>query len=219
MSANYEAMRRPPKTALREIQAGDLKGKTDINPQWRYEIMDQTFGACGVGWKYEVVKLWDVPCADGTVLAFAQVNVYTKNGTEWSDPIPGIGGNTLVDMVKGYTQGDPKRAKPNDEGYKMAVTDALSVALKMLGVAADIYAGLWDGSKYRDNPKDDAGKAPAKPAVNAELKAATVALEAYIASGTLSGDEAKKAQSNIDSGNLVNINKWIEYAKQKESPK
>ena len=34
----------------------------------------------------------------------------------------------------------------------MAVTDAFSTALKMLGVAADIYAGRWDGSKYRDTP-------------------------------------------------------------------
>jgi hypothetical protein len=37
----------------------------------------------------------------------------------------------------------------NDEGYKMAITDALSVAMKSLGVAADIYMGLWDGSKYK----------------------------------------------------------------------
>ena len=50
MSENYDKMRRPPQTALRQIQAGDLKGKTDINPQWRYEIMDATFGACGIGW-------------------------------------------------------------------------------------------------------------------------------------------------------------------------
>ena len=95
----------------------------------------------------------------------------------------------------------------------MAVTDALSTALKMLGVAADIYSGRWDGSKFRDAESER----PAKPAVNPELKAATVALEAYIASGVLSGDEAKKAQSNIDTGNLVNINKWIEYTKQKEA--
>ena len=31
--------------------------------------------------------------------------------------------------------------RTNDEGFKMATTDALSVAMKMLGVAADIYAG------------------------------------------------------------------------------
>jgi len=35
----------------------------------------------------------------------------------------------------------------------MAVTDALSVALKMLGVAADIYLGRWDGSKYAAEEK------------------------------------------------------------------
>lgn len=39
----------------------------------------------------------------------------------------------------------------NDEGYKMAITDALGTAVKMLGVAADVYAGKWDGSKYRDD--------------------------------------------------------------------
>ena len=32
-----------------------------------------------------------------------------------------------------------------------AVTDAFSTALKMLGVAADIYAGRWDGSKYKES--------------------------------------------------------------------
>ena len=41
----------------------------------------------------------------------------------------------------------------NDEAVKMAVTDALSVSLKMLGVAADIYMGRWGGSKYKDEPK------------------------------------------------------------------
>ena len=30
----------------------------------------------------------------------------------------------------------------------MAVTDAFSTSLKMLGVAAAIYEGKWDGSKY-----------------------------------------------------------------------
>lgn len=151
MSESYEKLKRPPETALRQIQGGDLKGKTDINPQWRYEAMDQVFGACGDGWKYEIVKLWDYPTADGTVLCFAQINVYTKTANGWSEPIPGLGGNTLVDMVKGYGQDDAKRAKPNDEGYKMAITDALSTALKLLGVAADIYRGNWDGTKYRDD--------------------------------------------------------------------
>lgn len=33
----YKSLSQPPATALRQITDGKLKGKTDINPQWRYE--------------------------------------------------------------------------------------------------------------------------------------------------------------------------------------
>ena len=141
----YESLSRPPKYALREIQAGKLKGKTDINPQWRYEAMTEKFGLVGIGWKYEVQKLWTEAGAGNEKLAFAQVAVFVKDGDSWSEPIVGIGGSKLVQFEKGA-------AVSNDEGYKMAVTDAFSTALKMLGVAADIYAGRWDGTKYNDEP-------------------------------------------------------------------
>ena len=141
----YESLARPPKDALREIQAGKLKGKTDINPQWRYKAMTEKFGLVGIGWKYEVQKLWTEAGAGNEKLAFAQVAVFVKDGDAWSEPIMGIGGSRLVQLEKGA-------AVSNDEGYKMAVTDAFSTALKMLGVAADIYAGRWDGTKYNDEP-------------------------------------------------------------------
>ena len=139
----YKSLSQPPKSALREIQAGKLKGKTDINPQWRYKAMTEQFGLVGCGWKYEVQNLWTEPGAGAEKLAFAQVAVFVKDGEKWSEPIVGIGGSKLVQLEKGA-------AVSNDEGYKMAVTDAFSTALKMLGVAADIYAGAWDGSKYKE---------------------------------------------------------------------
>lgn len=139
----YEKLARPPKEALRQIEAGKLKGKTDINPQWRYKAMTEQFGLVGCGWKYEVQKLWVEAGAGSEKLAFAQVAVFVKDGDTWSEPIVGIGGSKLVQLEKGA-------AVSNDEGYKMAVTDAFSTALKMLGVAADIYAGRWDGSKYKE---------------------------------------------------------------------
>lgn len=139
----YESLSKPPKSALRTIEAGKLKGKTDINPQWRYRAMTEKFGLVGIGWKYEVQKLWTEQGAGVEKLAFAQVAVYVKYGDKWSEPIVGIGGSKLVQTEKGTPVS-------NDEGYKMAVTDAFSTSLKMLGVAADIYAGLWDGSKYRN---------------------------------------------------------------------
>ena len=141
----YKKLSQPPATALREITDGKLKGKTDINPQWRYEAMTETFGLVGLGWKYEIQKLWTEKGAGNEVLAFAQVAVFVRDPDtkEWSDPIVGIGGSKLInDFQRG--------SQSNDEGYKMAVTDAFSTSLKMIGVAADIYAGRWDGTKYNE---------------------------------------------------------------------
>lgn len=159
----YNKLKTPPKWALRTIQAGKLKGKTDINPQWRYEAMTSVFGLVGLGWKYTVDKLWTEQGA-GETLAFAQVSVYVKDGDKWSDPIVGIGGSKLVQVEKGTPVS-------NDEGYKMAVTDAFSTALKMLGVAADIYAGRWDGSKYReDSPTEQRDKVIASGVAGDDFK-------------------------------------------------
>lgn len=157
----YKSLSRPPAEALRQIIAGNLKGKTDINPQWRYEAMTEKFGLVGIGWKYEIQKLWTENGAKGEVLAFAQVAVFIRNADtkEWSDPIVGIGGSKLVNAFNAGLQS-------NDEGYKMAVTDAFSTSLKMLGVAADIYAGRWDGSKYKDEPQEQQNNAPNSPSHN-----------------------------------------------------
>ena len=168
----YKSLSRPPKDALREIQAGKLKGKTDINPQWRYKAMTEKFGLVGIGWKYEVQKLWTEAGAGNEKLAFAQVAVFIKDGDAWSEPIVGIGGSKLVQFEKGA-------AVSNDEGYKMAVTDAFSTALKMLGVAADIYAGRWDGTKYNDEPATppQPQSAPQQPPAQPKKQPAKFAFE------------------------------------------
>jgi hypothetical protein len=157
----WSKVSRPPKEALKTIQAGRLKGMTDVNPQWRIKVMTEVFGPCGDGWYYEIIQFWTEPGANGELMAFAHIHLFTKQKldavtTGWSQPISGIGGSALVAKEK-----DGLRA--NDEAYKMAVTDALSVAMKQLGVAADIYAGLWDGSKYKDAPKVIEGKGTITP--------------------------------------------------------
>ena len=146
----WNKLKQPPKSALKEITGGRLKGMTDVNPQWRYQAMTEAFGACGVGWKYEIKRLWCEP-AQNEIFAFAEVNVYVKGADGWGEPIPGVGGSKLIAK-------ETAGLHSNDEGYKMAVTDALSVALKMLGVASDIYMGLWDGSKYTETRTDEEPK-------------------------------------------------------------
>lgn len=127
----YEQLRKVPQEALKPIMAGRLKGKSDINPVWRIQSMTKAFGACGIGWKYEITKQWQETYGQ-EVKAFTNINLYINVDGEWSEPIPGTGGATLVEMSK-------SGAYVNDEGFKMSLTDALSVSMKSLGVAADVY--------------------------------------------------------------------------------
>jgi hypothetical protein len=133
----------PPATALKQIGGGRLKGMTDINPQWRLEAMTELFGPIGQDWGYTIDKLWREDGAHDEVFAFALVSVWYIEESK-SESIQGVGGSKLVTKEK-------DGLFSSDEGYKMAVTDALSVALKALGVGSAIYQGKWDGSKYKDS--------------------------------------------------------------------
>ena len=121
-----------PQEARKPIQAGRLKGMTDINPMWRFKMLTQVFGPCGIGWKYRIVNKWTEKGLDNEIKAFVEVNLSIKYDGEWSEPIPGVGGSSFVTV---------ERNGPycSDECYKMALTDAISVCCKALGMSADIY--------------------------------------------------------------------------------
>lgn len=143
----YEKSRVCPQNALRPIQGGKLKGKSDINPVWRIKQLTELFGPCGIGWKLCNTKYWTEPGADGEVSAWCSTELKIKVDGEWSEAIEGVGGSMLVELERG-------KLVTNDEAFKMANTDAISVCCKMLGFAADVY---WeaDRTKYSD-PKQPA---------------------------------------------------------------
>ena len=151
----YEKSRKCPDNALRTIQAGKLKGKSDINPIWRIKQLTELFGPCGVGWKLCNVRYWTEPGAGGEVAAWCSMQLLIKADGEWSEGIEGIGGSMLVNTEKG-------KLVTNDEAFKMAYTDALSVCCKMLGFAADVY---WekDSTKYSGYDDPDPGPNPPPP--------------------------------------------------------
>lgn len=136
----YDNFRVVPAQALKEIQAGRLKGKSDINPMWRIKKLTEQFGPCGFGWRYEIIKMWIEPGGNGEISSFVHINLFVKYNGEWSEAIQGVGGSSFVSKEKNGPY-------VSDECYKMALTDALSVACKALGVAADIYYGK-DTTKY-----------------------------------------------------------------------
>ena len=156
----WNAVKQPPSTALKPIKGGRISGMTDINPQWRYQVMTEQFGMAGVGWGYSIKRLWAEPCNDGQVFAFAEIELWTKDAEK---TIPGIGGSMLITK-------EQSGLHASDEGYKMAVTDALSVAMKMLGVGANVYAGLSD-TKYASKTMVDAAKEAGAVEKKAEPKA------------------------------------------------
>ncbi len=135
----YEGHREPPKDVLKPITAGRLKGMSDINPMWRIKALTEEFGPCGIGWYYTVDKQWLEPCGNETV-AFVNISLFIKEGEEWSKPIFGTGGSKIISMERNGSY-------VSDEAFKMATTDAISVACKQLGIAADVY---WnsDRTKY-----------------------------------------------------------------------
>jgi hypothetical protein len=52
----------------------------------------------------------------------------------------------------------------SDEAFKAAYTDAIGNAMKFIGVAADVYMGLFDDNKYIAEMKEEFSKAEKKPA-------------------------------------------------------
>ena len=153
----YNAVRNVPADAKRSIRGGRLNGKTDINPMWRIKTLTEHFGPCGIGWSYEITKQWLETGHGGEIAAFCNINLYVRVNGVWSRAIPGTGGSAFVSS-------ESKGLYTSDECYKMALTDALSVACKALGFGADVY---WeaDSTKY-DQPRAAAtpmNAGPAKP--------------------------------------------------------
>lgn len=153
----YEKARSVPNEAKKAISAGRLKGMTDINPMYRIKRLTEMFGPCGFGWWYEIT---DQRIIDDEIThqraAFVDILLYYTDPEtgNTSAGIPGTGGAAFVTQER-------NGAYLSDECFKMALTDALSVACKALGIAADVY---WDKDRTKYTaPETDANNAPQTP--------------------------------------------------------
>ena len=137
----YNATRSVPEAAKKSIGGGRLKGMTDINPMWRIKTLTEQFGPCGFGWYYKVLDSRTIESPETKeISAFVDIELYVKIDNEWSMPIYGSGGSAFVAK-------ESAGLKMSDECFKMATTDALSVACKQLGIGADVYFEK-DKTKY-----------------------------------------------------------------------
>ena len=136
----YERVRNVPEEAKKAIEAGRLKGKNDINPMWRIKKLTEVFGPAGFGWYTEIVRTWTEASESGEMAVFVDIHLFVKKDGEWSRPIFGNGGNRLIANEKKYENGQYVLVPYlDDDAYKKAYTDAISVAAKALGIGADVY--------------------------------------------------------------------------------
>lgn len=165
----YREVQAVPDNAKKNINGGRLKGMTDINPMWRIMKLTEVFGPCGIGWKYTIDKQWMEPSpATNEISGFCNITLYIKVDGEWSEGIPGTGGS-------GFVVNERNGPYMSDEVFKMALTDAISVACKALGFGADVY-WMAGRSKYTKgaNEPEKPNTAPvripkdARPDINAE---------------------------------------------------
>ena len=120
----YNAARSVPANAIKKITGGayGAAGLSDVNPQWRIERMTEIFGAVGDGWVWEPIEQW---VENGVHYAHVAVQ-YKKADGEYSLPVHGYGGTKVG-------------GKDDSDLLKSSMTDALSNALRYLGVGADVW--------------------------------------------------------------------------------
>jgi hypothetical protein len=117
-------------------RAGGFKG-TAIRPIYSIHRMTEEFGPCGIGWGVNEPQFQIVHGPD-EALVFCTVSIW--HGAR-ENVVFGVGGDKAV--VK-FSSG----IKTDDEAFKKAFTDAMTNAMKLIGVGADVHMGRFDDSKY-----------------------------------------------------------------------
>ena len=132
--------RTDPKATKPFQRAGGFRG-TQIDPTWRLQMMTEQFGPVGRGWGYEQTE-WTVV----ERMVFVCCKVWYRDPATgevfWTGPQ--WGGTELARRRRDGGE------EPNDEAFKMSITDAVGKCLVQLGLAADIHMGQFDDSKYRE---------------------------------------------------------------------
>lgn len=141
-----------PKHTKQFLRSGGFKG-TAVKPMESYRRMTEYFGPCGVGWGPGEPHFYTHNAGD-EVMVYCHVPLWyidPADETKARRGVFGVGGDKiLIKSEKKDRAGKVERIeyRADDEAYKKAFTDALTNAMKLIGVAADVHMGRFDDSKY-----------------------------------------------------------------------
>lgn len=135
-------------------RGGGFSG-TAIKPMWSYRRMTEEFGPCGEGWGVNEPSFQVVQGDNREVLVYCTVSVWYKTEAGKSHDVFGVGGDKIVTHIRANEQYNrPERWESDDEAFKKAFTDAITNALKLIGVGADVHMGLFDDNKYVNSVRE-----------------------------------------------------------------
>jgi hypothetical protein len=163
-----------PKDAQKDFNNGRFKGSS-IEPTWRYRVLTELFGACGMGWRFVQVNSCYSP--SGNAHYCTGYIEYVTEGT-LADP------EARVHRTSTLTGGTPVYDKGQDETPKMSETDCISKICHHMGIAGEVYAGKFDGDKY-------------------QMPTGEPAQKSYSAPPASKPSEAKKHTENKDIGDVI----------------
>lgn len=141
--ALFKKLEQVPEEAKTKIIEGRLKGKNSINTMWRIKKLTEVLGPCGIGWNFRVTDTRILEIASGAKAIFLDIAFKFKDPAtgQWSEDIHGTGGNTLV-------RSESKGLYLNDDAYKMALSDAISSAARLIGLGGNVYYENDPENKY-----------------------------------------------------------------------
>lgn len=132
-----------PKHTKDFTRGGGFRG-TAIKPMFSYRRMTEEFGPCGQGWGIGEPS-FQVVIAGEETLVYCTVSIWYEKREQ---TVFGVGGDKVAGKNKYGVQTD-------DEAFKKAFTDAVTNALKLIGVGADVHMGMFDDSKYVNTLKNE----------------------------------------------------------------
>ena len=158
--------RTDPKHTKPFTRGGGFKG-TAIKPMFSYLRMTEEFGPCGKGWGVGEPTFQVVPGAESELLVYCTASVWYRH-EDAECRVFGVGGDKIVNKFAGGLKSD-------DEAFKKAFTDAVTNALKLIGVGADVHMGLFDDNKYVNTMREEFADTPAStPApANSQVKSSS----------------------------------------------
>ncbi len=185
-----------PKHTKPFTRGGGFKG-TATKPIWHVLRLTELFGPCGIGWGMHKPEFQTVNAGD-EILVFCTVGLWYREDDKAAPTVVyGVGG----DKVRASRQSG---AFNNDEAFKASYTDALSNAMKQIGVSADVHMGLFDDNKYVQQVK--AEFAAAEFADDPDVKALATK-DAY-------DPQTGELRSNYDAKAALKAKDWADSAIQ-----